>query len=103
MATPTKPAKSCRLGVPNRRSATGTDRTTGKPILLTEARTTCALSAVSDARVEAARLWLPSATNKPVSKQDFISLAVDELTKRLLAEHPDFKLPPSCAFVITPQ
>jgi len=102
MATTTKPVKSCRLGAPNRRSAKGTERTEGNPILLTEGRTTCALSAVSDARVEAARLWLPSASTKPVSKQDFISLAVDELTKRLLSEHPDFKLPPSCAFVITP-
>lgn len=90
--------RPCRLGPVTPRRRNGTAATNGQPGL----RTTCALSAVSDLRVESARLWLLDTDGKPVSKQQFISLAVDELTRQLLAEHPDFKLPPSCSFPVTP-
>jgi hypothetical protein len=103
MATETKPNKSCRLGPAAGRRVRGTARDVENPILLTDRRTTCAISAVSDARVEAARLWLTGPDGKAVTKQDFISAAVDELTRQLLEEHADFKLPPSCAFAATPQ
>jgi hypothetical protein len=61
-------------------------------------RTTCAVSAISDGRVEAARLWVFDPDGRAVSKEQFISQAIDEKTRRVLAENPRFQLPEWCAF-----
>lgn len=101
MSSSTKPTKSCRLGAPNARP-NGTARTTGQPMRLGEdVDTTCALSALSNARVDAARLWVLDAHSKPISKKEFLARAVDSLTREVLAANPGFKLPPSCEFVST--
>lgn len=96
-STTTLPPKSKRRASCRINDA-GTALTSGQPIRRLAGRTTCALSAVSDARVEAARLWVRSESGKAQTKQDFISDAIDMAVRSLLAANPDFKLPPACAF-----
>lgn len=99
MATTAK--KSCRLGTPNPRNRNGTDLTAGQPIERGNGRTTCSIEVKSAVRSNHARLWWWDAEGKTLSQGAFISLAVDELTRRTLKEHPDFKLPPDCTFDFT--
>jgi len=62
-------------------------------------RTTCVLGSIHMDRTDAARNWVRDGRDRPLSREAFIDLAIDELTQRLLRENPDFRLPPSCAFM----